>query len=126
MRAAEHYARGAGGVNGEWGALAPDGRSGRASGQAEFAGQFAGRLNAHPLLAALLAAFQADLALGDTEGCGQKSQQVGIGLAVHWRGGKADLQAFAVQPGERIVARLGLQVAVEDQRIAVPAKLIDF
>ena len=46
---------------------------------------------------------------------------MGVGLALHRRCGEADLQALAVQPGELVAARLGLQVAIEEQVLAVPA-----
>src|SRR5690606_26053320 len=77
--------------------------------------------DAHALLSVQLAAFQAHLAFRHAEGLGQKGQQVGVGLALHRRRGEADLQAVAVQAGEFVLAGLGLQVAGEDQVLAIPA-----
>ena len=43
-----------------------------------------------------------------------------VGLALHrWRG-EADFQPLTVQPGEFVLAGLGLQVTVENQVLAVP------
>ena len=67
------------------------------------------------------AAFQAHLALGHAERLGQKGLQMGVGLALDRWGGEADLQPITMQPGELVLARLGLQVTVGDQVLAVPA-----
>ena len=69
------------------------------------------------------AAFQAHLALGHAERLGQEGQQMGVGLAIDRRGGETDLQPLTMQPGELVLARLGLQATVEDQVLAVPAKV---
>lgn len=77
--------------------------------------------DAHPFLPVQLAAFETHQALGHAEGLAEEGQQMGVGLALHRRCGEADLQALAVQPGELVAARLGLQVAIEEQVLAVPA-----
>src|SRR3990167_916597 len=101
--------------------LRPDGRSGGSGGQFEHGWQLPRLLDADTLLPALLAAFQADLALAHGKGVGEKGQQPGVGLAVDWRRGEADLQPLTVQPGELVATGLGLQVALEDQVLTVPA-----
>src|SRR3990167_8998222 len=113
--AGEPYAGRAGGVN--WVVF----RSGLSGGQFKHGWQLPRLLDADTLLPALLAAFQADLALAHGKGVGEKGQQLGVGLAVDWRGGEADLQPFTVQPGELVATGFGLQVAIEDQVLAVPA-----
>ncbi|MNW08695.1 hypothetical protein D3C71_2055290 [compost metagenome] len=78
-------------------------------------------MDAHALLPVEFAAFQADLALAHGKGVGEKGQQLGVGLTVDWRRGEADLQPLTVQPGELVATGFGLQVAIEDQVLAVPA-----
>src|SRR5690606_25201944 len=84
--------------------------------------QAAGCLNAQALLPIELATFQLHLALGDAERLGQKGLLMGVGLTFDGRRGKANLQTLAMQTGELVLARLGLQVAVEGQVLAIPAE----
>ena len=80
-------------------------------------------MQAHPFLTVQFAADQAYLAFGDAKRLGQKSHQVGIGLAFNRRGGEADFQTVTVQAGKFIAAGLGLQVTVENQVLAVPTEV---
>ena len=85
--------------------------------------QFFRCVQAHAFLPVEFTADQADLTFGYTERLGQKGQQMGVGFAFYRWGGEADLQTFTVQAGELIAAGLGLQVAVENQVLAVPTEV---
>ena len=85
--------------------------------------QFFRAVQAHALLPVEFTADQADLTFGDTERLGQKGHQVGVGLAFYRRGSEADFQTFTMQAGELVAAGLGLQVAVENQVLAVPTEV---
>ena len=85
--------------------------------------QFFRAVQAHALLPVEFTADQADLTFGDTERLGQKGHQVGVGLAFYRWGGEADFQTVTVQASKLVAAGLGLQVAVENQVLAVPTEV---
>lgn len=91
----------------------PCGRSMALSGYPQLGRQLARLVDAHTLLPALLASFQADLAFAYAKGGGEKDQELRVGAPLQrWRA-EADFQPVTVQPGEGIRAGLGLQVAGE-------------
>ena len=85
--------------------------------------QFFRCVQTHAFLPVEFAADQAYLAFGDAERLGQKGHQVGVGLAFYRWGGEADFQTLTVQASKLVAAGLGLQVAVENQILAVPTEV---
>ena len=91
-----------------------------AAADTEFLGQLLRLLYQQAFLPAALAAEQADLLAADRKGVGQKAHQRVVGLAVDGRCADADLQPFAMLAGKLGALGAGLQMAVEDQILALP------
>ena len=85
--------------------------------------QFFGAVQAYPFLPVEFATDQADLTFGDAKRLGQKSHQMGVGLAFDRWGGEPDFQAVTVQASELIAAGLGLLMTIENQDVTVPAEI---
>ncbi len=83
--------------------------------------QLARGLDADPLETGLFPADQFDPGLGDMEKLGQKAAQMGVGLALHWRGGEPDLEVIAGGLADGVSAGARLHPQAELQVVAVPA-----
>ena len=91
-----------------------------AAADSQILGQLLRLFDQHTFLPAGLTAEQADLLAADRKGIGEKTDQRVVGLAVDGRCADADFQPFAMLAGKLGALGAGLQMAVEDQVLALP------